>query len=325
MLDRLFVCCSIAALLAAAPPLQAKEAAPVTVDAAFKPADQAEQLVELSDRKWVQGLKRVAVTQFAVEFVTNDAQTARTSTFGGGGAAVTARWALAGVAEPDFQALTEAFHARFLQDLAASGLELVSMADVMAAPTWKKFAAGGTAYPQRGDVSVTLAPPGLVKYGLAKADQGATAQNQRSAGGSGIFGLISAVQGISAVASTVASQGDSAQLQKDLGGAALLEVKMLVHFVDLVDDNKGFLGRLAGSASVTGTAYPSVRQGNVFLHRDGAVLNLALKAPLRLDGSVFTSVKDQTATADAERWRAVVGSGLGTAGQLVVERLRAAR
>lgn len=313
----------LSTLFLAAPAVQAKDAPPVTVDAAFKPAEQAEPLIELKDRKWVQGLKRVAVTQFAVEFVTYDAQTARTSTFGGGGASATARWALAGVAEPDFQAVTEAFHARFLQDLAASGLEVVPTAEVLAAPTWKKFAAEGTSYPQRTDVSVTVAPPGMVKYGLAKADPGARAQNDR--GGSGIFGVISAVQGISAVASTLASQGDNGQLQKELGDAALLEVKLLVHFVDLVDDNKGFLGRLAGSASVTGTAYPAVKQGGVFLYRNGAVLNMALKAPLRLDGTVFTSVKDQTAQADGERWRTVVGAGLGTAGQLVVERLRAAR
>jgi hypothetical protein len=315
----LFVC----ALFVAAPAAHAKEAPAVTLDAAFRPAEQAEQLIELKDRKWVQGLKRVAVTQFAVEFVTNDAQTARTSSFGGGGASITARWALAGVAEPDFQAVTEAFYARFVQDLAASGLEVVPVAEVMAAPTWKKFAADGTAYPQRTDVSVTTAPPGMVRYGLAKADPGARAQNER--GGSGLLGVISAVQGIGAVASTLASQGDSAQLQKELGEAALLEVKLLVHFVDLVDDNRGFFGRMAGSASVTGTAYPSIRQGGVFVHRNGAVLNMALKAPLRLDGTVFTSVKDQTAQADGERWRAVVGSGLGTAGQLVVERLRAAR
>jgi hypothetical protein len=314
----------LSTLILAMPAAWSKDQPAVTVDAAFNPAERAEQLIELKDAKWVQGLKRVAVTQFAVEYVTYDAQTARTSTFGGGGASATARWALAGVAEPDFQAVTDAFHARFLTDLAASGLEVVPMADVLGAPAWRKFAADGVPYPQRTDVSVTMAPPGMVKYGLSKADSGARAQNDRSSSG-GIFAVISAVQGISAVASTLAAQGDSGQLQKDLGDAALLEVKLLVHFVDLVDDNKGFLGRLAGSASVTGTAYPAVKQGGVFVHRNGAIVNLALKAPLRLDGAVFTSIKDQTAQADGERWRAVVGSGLGTAGQLVIERLRAAR
>lgn len=228
-------------LLVAAAPAQAKDPpAPVAVDAGFKPAEQAAQLVAFTDPKWARELKRVAVTQFSVEFVTYDSQSARTSTFGGGGASVTARWTLAGVGEPEFQAAAEAFHARFLQDLAASGLEVVPNEQV-------------------------------------------------------------------------------------LGGAALLEVRLRVHFVDLADENRGFLGRLAGSARVSAKAYPSVRDGTVTLHRDGGIVNLQLQAPLQLDAGAFASVQDQTATADPARWREVVGQGLGSAGQLFVERLRAAR
>lgn len=313
--------CLALALHAPMPTLAKEAPAPVPVDAAFKPAEHATPLVEFTDPKWGRELKRVAVTQFAVEFVTNDSQSARTSTFGGGGASVTARWALAGVGEAEFQAAADAFHTRFLRDLAASGLEVVPHEQVLGAAVWKKFAAGGKPYPQRNDSSVVVAPPGMASYGTT-----ALASTASNPSRGGVMGLIATVQGIGSVASTLAAQGDSAQLQKDLGGAALLEVHMRVHFVALTDENKGFLGRMAGSARVSAKPYPSVLDGStVTLHRDGGIVNLQLKAPLQLEANAFASVQDQTATADPARWREVVDAGLGSAGQLFVERLRAAR
>lgn len=347
---------ALAALLAAlalmgatTPARAAKEEPPVPMDASFNPAERAGELVSNSAPQHLKGIQRVAVSQFSVEFIVSDTVTAQTSGFAAAGrASTTATYKLLGVGEPDFQALTEAFHAAFVKDLQASGLEVLPAAQLAASPIWAKLVAGGKPLPLRSDTAVTVGLPGGALWGVGLA--GASTQ---SSGGGGLFGAISAIGG---VASAIGQQGESIELQKELGGVALLEVSLRVHFAQLTNNNRGFLGRMASQASVTGKVFPSVQQGRLMVHNNGAIVNLSVKAPLALDPAAFADLREAQKTtgevatavgvgllrmaignrdssssqgyeavADPGRWREVVGTGLGQAGQLLIASLKAAR
>ncbi len=327
---------------------QAAKAAPeaVAVDGSFQPVEQAGKLLTVSDASALKGLRRVAVPQFNIEFVTADNVSAETSSFGASGrSSVTGYYKLAGVGEPDFQALAEGFYAAFIRDLQASGLEVVPAAEVAAAPSYRKQLATATPLPLRSDSSVTVAPPGMAMYGMNRA-QTSTAQP-------GLFGALSA---ISTVASAVASSGDNVELQKELGGAALLEVTLRVHFAQLTDNNKGFFGRMAPSASVSAKVHASVTSAKLSVMAGPTASVVSLSNPLLLDASAFSELRKQAKTgsevagavavgllrlaigasgshsqdsfeavADTPRYREVVGAGLGSVSQMFAERLKAGR
>lgn len=319
---------------------------PLALDAQFKPAEQATALLEGTNDSALKGIRRVAVPQFSVEFVTADNVSAETSSFGSAGrASVSGYYALVGVAEPDFQALAEAFHAAFLQQLQAAGLEVVSPAEVAAAPSYRKLAQGGTPTPMRGDSAITVAPPGMVLYGLAKAQQGG-----------GKPGLIGALSNFSAVTSAIAGAGDAVELQKELGGAALLDVTLRVHFAQLTNNNRGFLGRMASTASVSSKVAAAITSARLSVAAGVSGNQITLKRPLVLDPAAFSELRQAPksagdvagavalgvlraaigskdshssekyeAVADNSKYKEVVGAGLATVGELFTERLKAGR
>jgi hypothetical protein len=329
-----------------------KEGPPVPLDADFQAAQSAGKLVSVSSDAYVKGTQRVAVTQFAVQFVTSDNVTGKTSSFGGGGASATGVYKLVGVGQAEFQAVVDAAHAAFVKDLAAAGFDVVPHAEVAASATWRKLVADGKPAPLRNDDHVVVAPPGMGLYGMSLAGP-ATA----TTGGGGMMGALSSFRGVT---STFGQIGESNALQKELGGAALLEVSLRVHFAELTNDNRGFLGRMAASASVSGKVLPSVRQARMSLHKEPAIVSLDVTSPLTLDPSAFSdlraatsgpsssevaaaavsvlgslvlgrpvggggSVKTFEAVAEPARWREVVGDGVVAANRLFVERLKAGR
>jgi hypothetical protein len=164
--------------------------------------------------------------------------------------------------------------------------------------------------------------------------------------------MFAALSSLGNAAGAVGAALDTAELNKELG-AAVVEVQLRVHFVQLTNDNKGFLGRLSSTASVTAKAYPSV-QTATFHVQSGTRGTLTLQNPLMLDASAITEVrkapttggevagavlaglirmasgsKDSSssdameAVADPVKYRQVVGSGLSNVSQMFVERLRA--
>lgn len=316
-----------------------------TVDAAFQPPDMAARLLTVSDNATLKGISRVAVPLFAVEFVTADNVSSSTSGFASiGRASSSLYYKLLGVDEADFQALTEALYTDFLRDLAASGLEVVPPEQVRASPTYRKLAAGGSAAPIRSNSAITLAPAGMAIYGFAKA----------AAGGNngGVFGAIASIGSNMAA---VGSAFDSIELGKELG-ASLLEVQMRVGFVQLSDDNRGFLGRLSGTASTTGKVNPSIGSLLVGVQNGPMRSVVTMKNTLALDSAAFAEVREKAATtadvagavavgllrlaigssdsssisemeavADPVRYREVVSGGLGAVRQMLVVRLRNGR
>ncbi len=346
---RLAITLAAAVLLAHAPGALAKDAPePVTVDAAFSAADMAGKLTEVTEAATLKGITRVAVPQFSVQFVTFDSATAETSGFAAAGRArVTSSYVLKGVAEPDFQALAEALYTQFLQGLQASGLEVLPFAQVAAAPSYPKLVATGVMTPVREDNAITVAPAGMALYGTNRAVATAPKKN------AGVFGAFS---GMGSVFSAIGSIGDVQALGKELGDAALLEVHMVVNFVELTNNNKGFFGRLSSTASVDAKTSPSVASATMGVQVGAVRGTVTLAAPLVLDAAAFSEVREQAkstgekagmvaaavlsfavgskdssssttmeALADPARYRDVVGGGLAQVGQMFTARLKAER
>ncbi len=330
--------------------VQAKEATtePVNVDAGFNAAERAAQLVKVSESQWLKGLVRVAVPQFSVQFVTFDSATAETSGFGAAGRArVTSSYQLSGVSEPDFQAMTEALYLEFLQALRSSGLDVLPYTQVSAAPSYARLLASGVMAPLREDTGVTVAPAGMGLYGTHRAVVSTGSKN------AGPFGSLS---GFASVTSAIASVGDMQALSKELGDAALLEVHMVVNFVELTNHNKGFFGRLTSTASVGAKTSPSVGSATMGVQVGANRSSLKLGQPLVLDATAFKEVREQArstgdkvgavavavlaaaigskdrnssetmeAVADPALYRQVVGGGLGLVGQMFAQQLKAER
>lgn len=324
----------------------AAEATPVALDTGFEPAAQAGGLVKVSDLPTLKGLRRVAVPQFSIDFVTNDNVTAQTSGFGGfNRASATGYYKLVGVTEADFQRLAEQVYAQLLADLKASGLEVVPLDEVSASATWRKLTAGGRALPSRSDSLVSVGMPGMAQYGLGRIN-----------GASSRPGLFGALEGLSSGVGALSAVTDNIALQKDLGDAALLEVHMRVHFAKLESNTRGFLGRMAMNARVKAELVASIQSATMAVQNGARVSTLTLGAPLLLDPAAFSALREEATTtgdvvgavavgllrlatgssdnssyvkyeavADTERYAAVVGQGLGTVGQLFSQRLRSER
>jgi hypothetical protein len=221
------LCCALATATAFAKPPE-----PVTVDAQFDPAAQAVKLVKAGDDaalKAAMGLKRVAITQFAIDFITQDTVSAQTSGFASAGrVSVTGHYQLVGLSEPDFQATADNAYAMLVQQLQAQGLQVLTPAELAAAPTWQRLVAAGDALPRRSGSSITVGPAGMSLYGAQKA--------RLAPSGNGVTGALAVFGGVT---SAIGSAVDYQTLQQELGGAVMLEVSMRLHFAQLSNENRG--------------------------------------------------------------------------------------
>lgn len=342
-----------AALFAVTAGLAAAHSAPaesVAVDADFNPAAQAGSLVEIAqDRSTLKGLKRVAVTQFNIDFVTQDSVSAETSGFASAGrASVTGFYALVGVAEPEFQRLAERAYAEFVAGLRAEGLEVVSPAELAAAPSWQRLVASSTPLPLRSESMLTVGPAGMVIYGSQKA--------RTQTGQPGAKGLLGGLAAMSSITSAIGAQGDLKSLREELGNATLLEVSLRLHFAQLASGNRGFFGRLSDTAKVSAKAHPIVSRAELNLQGEFKTAQLLVKVPLLLDANAFSEVRKPAATtgevagavatgllrmaignkdshssekfeivSDPERYGAVVGAGLAQTSRLLIARMASER
>jgi hypothetical protein len=344
----LVVCGLWAGLLFSAATSHAKdETTPLTVDASFNAAAAAEKGFTIADNKALKGIKRVAVPVFAVEFIMADNVNAQTSGFGAAGRSSSSLYyKLLGVTEPDFQAITDKLYTQFLAELKASGVEVIEASQVVASPSYRKLVASGSPAPIKTDTTMMMSPPGLGIYGFAKMGGG------NSSSGRSIFGALSDV---GAGFAAVGALGDTVALAGELD-ASLIEVRMRVNFVQLSDDNKGFFGRLAGAASASGKAFPSVDNVMMGVQSGPMRSTVTAKHSLSLDTAAFAEVREKATTAgdvagavavgllrlaigskdsssskelevvaDPARYKDVVGAGLGSAASMLVARMKAER
>ena len=336
------------ALGAAAPVAHAKDGpTPVAVDASFNAADVAAQGFTIADNKALKGITRVAVPVFVVDFVTADNVRTQTSGFGSTGRASSALYyKLLGVGEPDFQALTDAMYADFLQRLKDSGLQVLGKEEFQAAAAYRKLADGGNKAPIKSDTNTVLTPPGMPIYGFARMSSGPAKPS------SGLFGALSGMgAGFSAVGDVMGSVDLATQLN-----AATIEVRLRVNFVELADNNKGFFGRLSNVASTSGKAFPSIDGVMVQVQQGQIRTSMTLDRVLVLDPAVFAEVREKPTTAgdvagsvfvgllrlasrssdssssaemeaiaDPARYKQIVGAGMNSLSDVVVARLKAER
>ena len=346
-LQRLALAVACAGLLATLPVLAKDAPVSVAVDASFNAADVAAKGFQIADNKALKGITRVAVPVFVVDFVTADNVRTQTSGFGGfGRASSSLYYKLLGVGEPEFQALTDAMYADFMQRLKDSGLEVLGKEEFQAAAAYRKLAAGGNPAPIKSDTNTVLTPPGMPIYGFARMSSGPAKPS------AGLFGALS---GIGAGFSAVGDVMDSVELATQLN-AATIEVRLRVNFVELADNNKGFFGRLSNTASTTGKTFPSIDGVMVQVQQGQIRSSMTLDRTLVLDPAVFTEVREKATTAgdvagavlvglirlassskdsssssemeavaDPARYKQIIGSGMNSLSDVVVARLKTER
>lgn len=320
----------------------AREADPVALGPDFKPAEMSPKLLKASDLAAFKTLQRAAISSFQVEFVTKGSATATAREFGKSGSANTSMSvALTGVAEPDFQAITNQLHADFVRDLQAIGIEVLPTARVLAAPAYQKMAASGGPSPYRksggGQTSVVMAPDGLAVYGMGQA----------LGGKSSLFGALSAMASVGTMAGAISGGID---LQKELD-VSLIQVRLTLDFVDLSSSSSSFWGRMSGEASVGATVKPTIIAGAMLSVQNASTGGtLTLQAPLTVQGDAIRELKDVTSTggavalalfaaaigqsasasekeavAEPESYRAAVGAGFGSLREMMMDQIKRAR
>ncbi len=340
-------CAGLLTVLAAAPALAKDVPVSVAVDASFNAAEVAAKGFQIADNKALKGISRVAVPVFVVDFVTADNVTTQTSGFGGfGRASSSLYYKLLGVGEPEFQALTEAMYADFLQRLKDSGLEVLGKEAFQAQAAYRKLADGGIKAPVKSDTNTVLTPSGMPIYGFARMSSGPAKSS------TGLFGALSGIgAGFSAVGDVMGSVDLATQLN-----AATLEVRLRVNFVELADNNKGFFGRLSNTASTSGKTFPSIDGVMVQVQQGPTRSSMTLDRTLVLDPAVFTDVREKATTAgdvagavlvglirlasnskdsssssemeavvDPARYRQIIGTGMNSLSDVVVARLKSER
>ena len=317
----------------------------VALEPGFDAGAQAGRLLTLTEAQALKGIKRVVVPLFSIDFVTADSEKAETSGFAAAGRATSmASYTLKGMTQGDFQALTDAAYGRFLADLQAAGFDTVSADRLQASATYRKLLASGKPAPVLRSDGMMLAPAGMGLYGFSQVASGGSKP-----------GLFNALSSMGSSFSAVGSALDTIELAKELD-AAVLEVQLVVQFVQLTNENKGFLGRLAGSATVSAKVYPHIARASYSVQSptpSAARSVLSLRQPLALDAAAITEVRsapttamdvagavvaglinlasrsgnsvssdEKEAIADPVRYSATVGQGLSAVNQMVVQRLR---
>lgn len=284
------LCCALL------PPALAKDAAPVPLPDPFDAATAGTSLLEANNLKSLKGVKRVAISQFSIEFVTADSVSSETSGFAAAGRArATGFYKLVGVEQPEFQAIVDQLYADLVQALQAQGMEVLTREQLAASPTWNKLIAGGLPVPVRTDSKIVVAPAGMALYGA-----------NRMLANSGQKGTLASLAALGSGFGGVGEAMDAMHIQKELDGAAVIEVGMRLHFAQLSNDSKGFFGRLGNTASVSAKLHPLLTQSRFQVMNGQEAANFSLKAPLLLDAEAFSEVRKEAATS-GEIAGAVVG------------------
>ena len=332
---------AVACMLTA--PAWAETVTGVALDASFKPAERATTMVKVLDSTngGLKGLQRAAIGSFQVEFVTKGAAAAKSYEIGRSGSSSTNMMiTVVGVGTPDFQAITDRLHADFVRDLKAMGIEVVPVEKLLAAAAYQKMAATGKPSPAETRTSNTwstvFAPAGMAVYGIGSS--------------STAIGMLAGFTAMSDVSATMFGNLD---LIKELD-AALITVRMVVNFVNLKSSDSSWFSRSSGTATVSGEVGPSVayKTSMMSIQRPADIATMTLEAPLVLDDTAFTEVKDTSsvaaniglallsaaigkggsatavekeAVADPAKYRVVVGDGVGAVREMFMERVRAGK
>ncbi len=325
-----------------APGLSMAADSAVAIDQHFRAADMAPQLIKVvNEGKQVSGLKRLAITGFDVEFVTKGSASASATDIGKRGTArTTMTVTLGGVGDAEFQSIVDKLYTDFTAQLATAGFELVPTSQILASPSYRKLTSGGGPSPYKkdggGEWSTVVAPEGRPVHGFSTQSKGGSP--------------LAALSAMSSVASIIGATPD---LLKELD-ATLVNVRMVVRFVDLASSSSSFLNRISGSAEVNGKVNPTISADGTTLTLQNAYsgARLELARPLQVDAAAIPEIKDTTsaatnvglavlslamgtgssssvsekqATADPAQYRQLVGDALQQVGSMMIEQMKGLR
>jgi hypothetical protein len=307
---------ALAGIITATPTVQAgllgkiaklAEKKPVPFDLQTPPEVLAKDYLKIDKLDGLKGLKRVAFPAFQVEFEleSNESATSVARQVGEGGGAqssVSTRYFLKGIDEARCQKITDDLYAAVVAQLQESGLEVVPLDSVKAAPSWSKLPLKPTPFKidKSKHDSMFCAPQGMQTY-FRPGDQRLE------------FGGISF--------SALDWNGVCKALATDLD-SALIEARFVVTFCDLEGSKQGFWATYGttATASVKSTlaltflpgetrfwVLPKETKTSVFKAQNH--LALTLKHPVMAGKQLF-EVKDITTTGQKLGDAAVTALGV---------------
>jgi hypothetical protein len=138
--------------------------------------------------------------------------------------------------------------------------------------------------------------------------------------------------------------------------ASLIEVRMRVNFAELTNENKGFFGKLANTATTSAKVFPSIDNVMMGVQTGPQRSTVTLNHTLALSDSAFSEVREKATTAadvagavavvliqlasgskdksdskerevlaDPSKYPQIVGSGLNAATSMLVARMKTER
>jgi hypothetical protein len=334
---------SAALIIFVSVPAYAQKVSGVVIDDTFKSAERATTMVNITDTATAKfkDIKRAAISSFQVEFVTKGGASARSQEIGKKGSASTSmQMTLVGLTAADFQAITDKLHADFVKDLTAMNIEVVPTEKIIASAHYQKMAASGKVAPAETRTSSTwstvYAPQGLGVYGKGSS--------------SNAIGMFAGFSAFSEVTSTLTP---NIELSKELD-ASLFIVRLVVNFVDMKSSDSSWFSRNSGEAKVSWAVGPAIAAGesSLNINTQGHNTNMTLAAPIFIDGAAFKEIKDTSsiignvglavlslaiggghssqaiekeAVADPEKYRTLVGAGLGGVREMFMGKFSAAK
>ena len=308
MISRTGFVVAAAALALAAGTAQAEKYPKLSKDVVFAPG--ADHAAEAGSLIWVnrpgaaKGVTQVVIPFFQIQFVIDSDASANIS----GGASSKTMVKLVGPTPAQMQAITDRLYARFVADLAASGLKVIPPEAARGFPNYAKLQDGGKPSGTKVDGhqgvnSLFFAPQGMTFYYLPTQDIAYT--------GAGSFGGFQ---------TAMVPPKEQALMQESQ--AAVLGFRAVVDFASLKSSDKGFLGHFRASAKTSASAAIALRPiaTQMWLMTPNAkpgvtdMLNrmrFELQAPLMIDTDAILSMEDARTRGDKR------GEALGNAAALL--------
>lgn len=266
-------------------PKTAPQSAPIEFSAGDSLSSAASSLIWQNERDGTKGLSQVVIASFQVEFVTQSSASSTSSGF----SQAKVSYNLSGPTPEDMQAITDAFYAKFVADLAATGVTVIPLQDALArSPGLVRLMNMAKPAPYvrgGGNRSGFYSPPGYKFYftpndGRAKA-----------------FGD---------TMTTTGSQVPEEMAMRELD-AGVLGVRMVVDFAEIEARGRGILGMRPPTARVKSKANVALLPVDSQLwvltpQAKSTVMDLghrqryALTSPIVMPNSVV-SAQDTTTTA----------------------------
>ncbi|MBF0430100.1 MAG: hypothetical protein HQK83_02385 [Fibrobacteria bacterium] len=280
----------------------------------FSPADMnnpaarqkvAEAYINAKDIEKLNGVKKVIIPAFNVEFITQSSGTATSSDYKKGTASVTNIYSLAGLDTAMLQAIADDLHTKLVDKLKASGIDVVSVSELTSAEAYTAMSfedtpRKGKSYLDKGKArSLTFAPKDMKVYYTA----GDPFAPMTSAFGQAFKG-----------ASGKANNNMEAKLMKDFNADAMLKVRYVAGFAEIdkktsksvnkvsakVSASMGFSlaigsNRLVFTKGFTESPKPGKKDEFVYTP-SGEITSVDLKLPITSDAPIVSEVVESTST-----------------------------